>query len=421
MKDILTGVSRILVGTLFIFSGIIKANDPLGFSYKLEEYWVEFGIAWDWLLAIGPVLSSFICIFEIVLGAAILVVYRFKIATLLMLLMIGFFTILTFASAVFGLVKTCGCFGDAFVLTPWQSFIKDLVLMAFIIILYKYRNEVKSQSNLAKSSLFVIIPTAIMAYISFNVGWTFPLYFMLIILVGTYIGSFVSLERAKMIAVSLSLLGSIYLCYYTIAHLPLKDFRPYAMGKSIPEQMKLPEGAKPDVYDNVFKYKNLTTGDVEEFNESSYPWDDENYEFVDRVTTLIEKGDAAKITDFSIVDETGYDLTEDVLYDPDPILMIICYNIGLATTDETSELVELVESCKMDGMTVMGLSASDDQLIKAYLEKTGLDFDFFATDEITLKTMVRSNPGIILLKEGIILDKWHINDVPSYVGLQRKL
>ena len=229
------------------------------------------------------------------------------------------------------------------------------------------------------------------------------------------------MERAKLVAVYVSLFGSVYLCYYVVAHLPLEDFRPYAVGKSISDQMKLPEGAKPDVYDNIFKYKNLSTGKVEEFEESNYPWDDENYEFVDRVTTLIEKGDEAKITDFSVVDSTGYDLTEDVLSDPDPILLVICYNIGLATTEASENLAELITSCKSDGMTVMGLSASDDKLINTYLGETGIDLAFYATDEITLKTIVRSNPGVLLIKEGLILGKWHINDVPTYTRLIRNL
>ena len=406
--------SRILVGTLFIFSGIIKANDPLGFSYKLEEYWVEFGIAWDWLLAIGVPMASFICILEIVLGVAVLVAYRMNLVTRLLLLMIVFFSILTFASAVFGLVKSCGCFGDAIPLTPWQSFIKDVVLLIFIVILFAYKHEIKPYKERFKGTAFVIFPVVLLAYSSYQVDWNFPLYFGLIVLGLGFIASMANISRSPMLTTLFSAIASIWLCYQSIEHLPMKDFRPYAVGKSIYEQMQLPEGAKPDVYQNIFQYRNLSTGKVEEFDENSYPWDDDNYEFVDRTTTLIEKGDEAKITDFSIVAEDGYDMTEDMLNDPDPILIMISYNIKGTSDHRNEDIKKLISDCNMNGMSVIGLSASDEAQIAEYVKSNQFELTVYATDEITLKTIVRSNPGFILLQQGAVKAKWHVNDTPTF-------
>jgi hypothetical protein len=406
------------VGTLFIFSGIIKANDPLGFSYKLEEYWVEFGIAWDWLLAIGVPLASLICILEIALGVAVLVAYRMNIVTRLLLAMMVFFTILTFASAVFGLVKTCGCFGDAIPLTPWQSFIKDVVLMVLIIIFFTYKREFKPQDEQYKGIAFIIFPVTLLSYASFKVDWNFPMYFALTVLGIGFIASLANNKHSPMITTLLALVGSIWLCVQSIEHLPMKDFRPYAVGKSLTEQMKLPEGAKAAIYENVFLYRNKSTGKVEEFNESSYPWDDDNFEFVDRTTSLIEKGDEAKITDFSIVAEDGYDLTEDILGDPSPIIIMICYNISEADQGHNAGIKSLIEASYENGISIIGLSASDPKLVQAYLEQASFDFPFYSTDEITLKTIVRSNPGFILLKEGTVLGKWHVNDTPDIATIK---
>ncbi len=417
---IILDISRILVGTLFIFSGIIKANDPLGFSYKLEEYWVEFGMAWDWLLAIGTPLASFICIFEIVLGVAFLVAYRMKLASALALLMMVFFTILTFASAVFGLVKSCGCFGDAIPLTPWQSFIKDVILMVFIVVIYAYRKEIKQYDAQYKNTAFVIFPVALLAWTSMQVEWNFPLYFGLVVLGIGYVVSFVTSKNASMITTALAAVGSVWLCVQSIDHLPMKDFRPYAVGKNIHDQMHLPDDAKPDVYENIMYYKNLTTGDVEEFDDQNYPWDDDNYEFHDRETRLIEKGDEPKITDFSITASDGYNLTEDVLEDPDPVLVLISYDITAVNQDKNSDIKTLIDACNANGLSIIGLCASDESLVQDYVSKAQFEITFYATDQITLKTIVRSNPGFMLMKKGEVLGKWHVNDTPDF-GEVKKL
>ena len=148
MKYIL-GIARLLVGNLFIFSGLVKANDPLGFSYKLEEYFVEFGMDWGWLHEILVPLAALLCIVEIVLGVALLVGYQMKIVSWSLLIMIVFFTILTGASAIFEIVRSCGCFGDAIPLTPWESFYKDLILLVFILLIFFKQKEIKPYKKMS--------------------------------------------------------------------------------------------------------------------------------------------------------------------------------------------------------------------------------------------------------------------------------
>lgn len=414
-------ISRILVGTLFIFSGLIKANDILGFSYKLEEYWVEFGMGWEWLLAIDVPMAAVICIVEIVLGVATIVGYRMRTTSTLLLLMIVFFTILTFASAAFGLVKSCGCFGDAIPLTPWQSFIKDVILLVFIGILFAVRKKIHPFEKLESSVVLVVVPVALMAWVSYQVGWNFPLYFTLSILIAAFALFLIQPQRFAAITVALALIGSAWFSYYTLNHLPAKDFRAYAVGKNIPEQMKLPEDAKPPIYENTFIYRNKTTGEEKEFTEKNYPWDDDNWEFVDRTTTLIQEGDVAKITDFSITDYEGNAYTEDFLQDPDYLFMFISYNLNKASEEGTEKLAELGEACYNNGVSIIGLSASDQESVDQFRHDHQLIFDFYATDEITLKTMIRSNPGLMLLKKGTVIAKWHHNDTPTWEEVQEIL
>jgi len=162
MKYILD-FARLIVGNLFIFSGLVKANDPLGFSYKLEEYFMEFGMNWDWLHEILVPLAAILCIVEILLGVALLVAYRMKIVAWLLLLMIVFFTILTGASAIFEIVRSCGCFGDAIPLTPWQSFYKDIVLLIFILLIFFKKEQIKPYEKASEWLILFLLSSLILS------------------------------------------------------------------------------------------------------------------------------------------------------------------------------------------------------------------------------------------------------------------
>ncbi|MFN4234594.1 MAG: BT_3928 family protein [Bacteroidia bacterium] len=372
MKVFVT-ISRILVGLLFIVSGLIKANDPIGFSYKLDEYWQVFGM--EWMSPLSLAISVFICVAEVVLGVAVLVGAQMVLVSWALLLMIVFFTFLTFYSAYFNKVTDCGCFGDAIKLTPWESFTKDVVLLIFILIIFFYRNKIKSVFNSKKIDWAIIILTTV---------------------------------------------GAGYFSYYCINHLPVKDFRPYAVGKNIKEQMTLPEGAKKDIYEITLVYKNTVTGEVKEFSQSNYPWQDSTWVWQETINKLVQKGDHPPIHDFNIIDADGNDITEDILNDPQPIFLVVCYNLNKTNKKAFEKINPFTEACFNNGFSIIGLTASSAETIDNFKHEVQSMLDFYNVDETTLKTMIRSNPGIMLLKQGTVVAMWHHNDTPDFNDVKAK-
>src|SRR5690606_28978498 len=205
LQQSLLWISRIFVGLLFVFSGLIKANDPIGFGYKLQEYWVVFGT--DFLMPHSATLAIVICALEILLGALLLLGFYRRVLAWGLLLLIIFFTFLTFYSAFFEVVTSCGCFGDAIPLTPWESFTKDLVLLAFILVIFALRDHIRPVTADRQTQAMA---TAALVVISLGAG------------------------------------------IYTYNYLPVIDFLPYKKGNNIPELMVLPEGAEPDQYEIMY-------------------------------------------------------------------------------------------------------------------------------------------------------------------------
>ena len=201
---------------------------------------------------------------------------------------------------------------------------------------------------------------------------------------------------------------------YTLNYLPLRDYRAYAVGNSIPEQMVLPEGAKETVFDNVFFYKNKTTGVVEEFSEATYPWDDNNYEFFDRQTKLVFQGDVAAITDFTMMAADGNDYAQDFFNEEGYVFMFVVYDINKTDVAAMEKINKFVDNCNANGNYVIGLTASLYDDVEDFRHENQAMFDFFTCDAITLKTIVRANPGIVLMKKGKILAKWDANHLPAY-------
>lgn len=412
-------LSRVVVGNLFIFSGIVKANDPLGFSYKLEEYFVEFGMDWSWIHDILVPLASALCIIEIVLGVAVLVGYRMKMVSWSLLLMIIFFTILTGASAIFEIVRSCGCFGDAIPLTPWQSFYKDLILMFFIGILFYRKNHIQPFGETKQLVVMFAISTLIIAALANLLEWDMVGLVLATIWLAVAVLQFTkNKESAATVAVVISLLYSIYVCVAAIEYLPFKDFRPYAIGKNLPEQMTLPPDAKPPVYENILTYKNNSTGEVRDFTTAEYTaskiWEDKNWEWQNTESKLIEEGDEAKITDLSILSHNDEDLT-DIILNENKVMWIVSYDLSKAETKHFNEINALVAKAKSDGYKVYGLSSAGTDQKNDFIEKYDLAFDFMIVDGIVLKTMVRSNPGIMFLERGTVTEKYHVNDVEGLV------
>lgn len=415
---ILTDIARYAVGILFIFSGIVKANDPLGFSYKLEEYFEEFTKLSEYAGFLGPFFhfchdyalpqAIFIVILEVVLGVAILVRYRVRLVSWLLLLLIVFFTILTFASAYFGIVKTCGCFGDAIPLTAWESFYKDLVLLVLILIVFMRQKAISLSETGIADFVLAGIGLLVMLKLSHGLDWYFPFNFLLGVF-GLFFGiRLVEHIKAPMYVSALSLLVMGFFTFYTYSYLPVKDFLAYAEGKSIAEGMQ----GVPDKLKYFYVLKNKTTGELEEFEKFPENYQ-EKYEYVEARTEVIEKGVEAKILDFAIMTAEGEDLTDDFLTSEQFTFLWISYDLDLALLQVQPRINELATALMAEGHRFVGLTATVPDKALEFTQAHNAPYYFLFCDQIVLKTIVRSNPGLMLIREGRVIGKWHANDLPT--------
>jgi uncharacterized membrane protein YphA (DoxX/SURF4 family)/peroxiredoxin len=361
MKNIITQFSRIFVGLLFIISGLIKLNDPVGFSYKLDEYFSEPVFNMPFLVPLTLGLALFLVILEVALGVMLLIGYKSKITIWSLLLMIGFFTFLTFYSAYFDVVKDCGCFGDALHLTPWQSFTKDIVLLFFILILFINKKLVKP-----------LFQNAIQNMIAYA-----------------------------------SIILCMFMAVWVLNHLPLIDFRAYKVGTNIEKGMEIPDGAPRSVIEMIFIYN--VNGVDTEFTEKDLMAIPEGATFVDRKDKVITEGYVPPIHDFTMVKEDS-NYKEELLQEP-KLLMFVTYDLAAAEEGGMLQLEKLNQEAKAKGYKVIGMTASSPMLIAKAQKKYGLNFDFYFCDGTTLKTIERANPSIVLLEKGIVKQKVHYNDI----------
>jgi uncharacterized membrane protein YphA (DoxX/SURF4 family) len=361
MKNIITQFSRVFVGLLFIISGLIKLNDPVGFSYKLAEYFGENVLNLPFLAPFALAIAVFLVIFETVLGIMLLIGFKRQFTLWSLLLMIVFFTFLTFYSAYFNKVTDCGCFGDALKLTPWQSFTKDVVLLFFIVILYINKNLIK------------------------------PLFS----------------DKIQNIITYTSIGLCAFMGYWVLNHLPLKDFRAYKVGTNIQKAMEIPEGAPKRVVEMIFIYN--VNGVDKEFTEKDLMSIPEGATFVDRKDKVITEGYIPPVHDFSM-EKDGSDYKEELLEEP-KLLAFVTYDLKLADKAGLKKLEKLNNEAKAKGYKIIGMTASlDDEIEKVKIEN-GLTFDFYFCDATTLKTIERANPSIIVFEKGTIKQKVHHNDI----------
>jgi len=328
MKKAALNFSRIFVGILFIFSGLIKANDPLGFGYKLQEYFEVFHMSFLSGMATG--IAILLCVFEIVLGALLLFGFWRKQVTTGLLVVIIFFTFLTFVSAAFKVVTSCGCFGDAIPLTPWQSFSKDLVLLVMIVYLFKNRDRIHPVTENARwqSALFAIVLTF-----------------------------------------------SLMFSQFTYSRLPVLDFLPYKVGASLPDLMKIPAGATPDEYLIMYNMKNKETGETKVMSDKDYLkteiWKDDNWEIIgDPESKLIKKGYEPKIKDLQITDASGTDYTKELIENPYYNLVIVAYNLKDSNEEGIAKLNALaLNATEQFNIRSIMLTSSSAQDADAYSKK----------------------------------------------------
>lgn len=363
--------ARIIVGVIFIISGFVKNVDPIGLSFKLEEYFSPTVLNIPFLETLSLPLATFFSIFEIVLGVLLLLGVWRKFTTIALLLTIVFFTFLTFYSAYFNKVTDCGCFGDALKLEPWTSFYKDIVLLILIIILVIGQKYIQplfvTKANYAINAI-TIIASAIIAYIGIN-------------------------------------------------HLPLIDFRPYAIGKNLVEGMKSPQelGLKPTTYKTIYTMKNKVDGKVVEIDDAQYISDDKWYKHgtpwqieEDKTKTVIEKkGYEPPIHDFNF-DCNGVDKTSEILAAPKALIIVIPF-VEKLTEKQVEQINVLGKDTKQQGFQV--IVVSNNPIPKLTVENCFMD-------QTTMKTIIRSNPGFMILEKGTVKAKYHYNDMPSVNQLQ---
>ncbi len=360
--NIITKIFRFLVGGLFIFSGLIKVNDPIGTAIKLEEYFevfaADFAGFFHLFVPYALPFAVFLVVLEVVLGIAIIINYQPRWSYLMLLVIIVFFTFLTFYSAAFDKVTDCGCFGDAIPLNPWQSFIKDIILLVMIIYLFFQR---KSQRE-----WFPGLPGAIVILITIIVN--------------------------------------AFLAVYAIRHLPYIDFRPYAVGLNIREGM---EPSAPLDYDYVME----KDGKMKTYDE--YPTNDTTLTFVEM--KLKNKSALPKITDYSLWKEDE-DFTEASLSGEK--LLIVLQDASKAPENKMADMMQVARNSGVDSYII---TSSNPDMMENLFNAISDSMSYYFGDATLLKAVVRSNPGMVLLKDGTVLGKWHHNDIPTPDKVQAML
>jgi hypothetical protein len=350
--------SRFFVGALFIFSGLIKLNDPIGTEIKMEEYFevfaTDFGSFFHYFIPYALEIGMILIVLEVGLGIAVLINYKMNITTKILLGLMVFFTFLTFYSAYFNKVTDCGCFGDAIKLTPWQSFTKDVILMFFVVHLFWYHKRYTPVLRTREGHAVIILVTVL----SFVLG------------------------------------------IYAVRHLPFIDFRAYKVGNNIPAQMVAQE--QPDI-EYIFEK------DGKEIRSKKFLPESEGYKYKDSEVLNKDKT-VAKITDYAVTSIEGDDVTERT-FEGTKLLFII-YNVNYAAVDNISEIKELVK--KLDGkIEMMALTSSGEADFEAFRHEHQLAIPYFFADATVLKTIIRSNPGITLWQDGTVKGMWHHNDTPD--------
>ena len=361
MMNILTQIARIFVSLTFIVSGFVKLVDPIGSSYKFEEYFGADVLNIEFLSPYALQFSIVLILAEIMLGVMLLIGFRSKLTVWSLFFITLLFLFLTWYSAYFDKVTDCGCFGDAVKLTPWETFYKNVVLIGLVV--------------------FLIV----------------RVYDIQPILSVTFV------ERVSLVA----LVSFIFITFYVLRHLPIIDFRAYAVGENIPEGMTYPENAKKAIFEDTWVYH--VNGKDQVFTTEEKPWNMEGATFVDRKTKLIEKGYELPIHDFTM-EKDGEDLTEELMK-KERLMLVVSYDLQKSKKKGWLKVKEISEKAMQNGYTVYCFSAS---VLEDYLKvknKYHLDFDLLFCDETTLKTIIRSNPGIVTLNKGTITGKWNWIDI----------
>ena len=363
-------ILRIVVGGLFIFSGLVKANDPFGLSYKMDEFFE----VWNWhgFRSYSLILSVLMIGFEIIAGVALLLGYAQRFFAPLLLALITFFTFLTAYVLFSGKIKECGCFGDCIKISNVETFWKDVALLVMALVLFVFRNRIKPLLRPPFGTVLLILTI----FFSFGIQ------------------------------------------VWAIEHLPYYDCLPYKRGVNLYKGTQPPPGATPDVYETMLVYEK--DGVKKEFTQDNFPWEDSTWVFVDSKSKLVKAGNGLPaIKDFGLYDDAGADHTQEVLQQPGYVLLWFIRDTHMARTDNLNRLRALAAEARTAGIPIYALSSANREESAAYRQSKKLEvFDWLTLDATASKTAMRSNPGLMLLKDGVVLQKWSYRDYPAGLKLE---
>ena len=367
-KHIIGSIARTLLALTFIFSGFVKAVDPLGTVYKIEDYLKAFGGCFTELLPLAGTAAVCLILVEWLLGWAMLFNVRTRWTSWLSLVFYLIMTPLTLWIALTNPVSDCGCFGDAVVLTNWQTFWKNILFLSLVIVLLVCHKA---------------IPQTFRAWAE-----------------GTIIG--------------VALLCGGAIMGYSYTHLPPLDFRPYKIGNHIPTLMEIPDDAEPDRYETTLIY--AKDGVEQEFTLANYPKGDSTWTFVDQKSVLVQKGYEPPIHDFEILTMDFDDITYDILESEKPVTLVTMYDLKKTDRKQMEKVLRLYAACEERGEWCFFLTGSGEDDIYAFSEEIGMEEDeaqraFCTIDPVTLKTIVRANPGVFVVQDGTVIDKYNVRQL----------
>jgi hypothetical protein len=359
-------ICRILVGMVFVFSGFVKGVDPLGTVFRMQDYFNAFGISWANQFALP--LTIFLITLEFTLGFSLFFnLWVRKLSFILLPLMI-YFTILTFFDAVFNIVPDCGCFGDAIKITNFQTFLKNIVLMVLVVVIFLQRKNFKS-----------VLPQT---------------------------------GQVSILLIVIAAFG--YMTVYAYHHLPIIDFMPWKVGS----QVNKVKTADVKFY---VTYKNKRTGEEKEFLTPNYPWNDSvwmsQWVFKSQRADDPNKG---QTTMLRIEDEKGNDVTQLIVDNPDLQFLLVAYDLSAANVQAFHRILPFYKQAVSSGYSFICITNTNPSELKKFRINNGTAFDYYLADDVVLKMLIRANPGLVLMKGGKVLAKWHYNDFPSFGDVIKK-
>ena len=460
--DRLTWVSRVLVGALFVVSGLIKSNDALGFMYKLEEYFDPGAMNLEFLGPWALELAVFVCIAEILLGIAILVGALPKLTSVLTTVMMVFFTWLTWYTATcdpFGTkeivdasgavveianqcVLECGCFGNAIPLTAYQSFLKDVVLLIFVlpIVLSAFLGRI--QLNTPRQGTAVYAAAMVVTYLfgEMMLGWNFPVLYLALNLIAAEAVKRRWNHPQKEWGMALAVVVvSGFVQFWTLSHLPLKDYRPYAVGENVLENRMTAEelGLEGPVFDKEIRFYHPETGAETLVMQSEYMaqklWDKANEPGTSFKATYpegdweharevkVKDGYEQRILDFQMVDAEGNDLTDAILGSNSPVLLHVSKDLDAMSTSRQNEFNALGAAAQAQGWAMYGLTNATAEEHATFVAAEGATYPFLTCDQTELKIVVRANPGLVWIQSGVVMEKWAGRDAPLVEDLAARI